>query len=335
MRKWWYRIQHWEFWPVHLIYAPAFFYWISMMIKFRSFHFYKYANPGIRNGGLYGDSKMEIYQLLDPTLYPKTIRIEYKQTYDFPTLLAEQQLRFPLILKPDIGQRGLDVEKVDSVKEIEHYYLTKKSNFLIQEFIDLPGEIGLFYCRIPNEKNGRISGLTLKNFLTVEGNGIETIEQLLNKNNRHEMQISTLKDNINLNEILPLHEKRILVEFGNHSRGTEFLDGNAFLSDKLNKTFNSILNAVNGFYYGRLDIRYNTFEELERGENFSIIELNGVKSEPTHIYDPQHSFWYGQKEIFRHQQILHHIVKGNIGSIRANPYSMYSGRPSPVTPLEV
>jgi hypothetical protein len=102
-----------------------------------------------------------------------------------------------------------------------------------------------------------------------------------------------------------------LVPFGNHNRGTAFLDGNSQITHKLEQTFNNILKSVPGFYYGRLDIRYNTFEELEGGKNFSIIEINGAKSEPTHIYDPQHSFWFGQKEIFRHQKMLKKIVKAN------------------------
>lgn len=312
MKIWWHKIKHWEYWSANIIYTPTFFYWVWMMIKFKSFYFYKNANPTIKNGGFYGDSKMDIYQLFPKNLYPKTIKIEYNKSYDFKTILEKNQLKFPLILKPDIGLRGIDVEKVDSITEVYNYYHSKKFNFLIQEFIDLPNEIGLFYCRIPNQENGQITGLTLKNFLTVEGNGYETIEQLLKKNHRYEMQISKLNNKINLNEVLPIKVKRCLVPFGNHNRGTEFLDGNAYISIKLEQTFNTILKSVSGFYYGRLDIRYNTLEELERGENFSIIELNGAKSEPTHIYDPKNSFWSGQKEIFRHQKIMHKIVKANI-----------------------
>jgi hypothetical protein len=49
--------------------------------------------------------------------------------------------------------------------------------------------------------------------------------------------------------------------------------------------------ANSGFYFGRLDVMYNTVEELEQGINFSIVELNGAASEPTHIYDPKHSLF--------------------------------------------
>ncbi len=312
MKIWWHKVKHWEYWSANIIYMPTFFYWLWLMVKFRSFSFYKYANPGIKNGGLYGDSKMDIYNLLPNHLYPKTILIQKDRSYDFIELIEKNLLSFPLILKPDIGLRGIDVVKVNTIVEIENYFHSKKTNFLIQELIDLPNEIGLFYCRMPNENNVKITGLTLKNFLTNEGNGIESIEQILLKNPRHAMQISKLKDAINLTEILSIGEKRCLVPFGNHNRGTEFLDGKEFITEKLEQTFGTILKSIPGFYFGRLDIRYNTLEELEQGINFSIIELNGAKSEPTHIYDPKHSFGFGQKEIFRHQKIMQTIIKANL-----------------------
>ena len=64
---------------------------------------------------------------------------------------------------------------------------------------------------------------------------------------------------------------------------------------------------IPGFFFGRLDIRYNHWEELREGINFSIIELNGAGSEPTHIYDPAHSIFYAWKEIIRHLHILYKI----------------------------
>lgn len=40
-----------------------------------------------------------------------------------------------------------------------------------------------------------------------------------------------------------------------------------------------------GFYFGRFDLRSASVDDLRAGR-FTIIELNGVTSEPTHIYDP-------------------------------------------------
>jgi hypothetical protein len=314
MRIWWHKFTHWEYWSVNIVYLPTFFLWIWYMIKFRSFSFYKYSNPSIKNGGFYGDSKMEIYNLLTAGLYPRTALIQKNEVSNFEKIVTENKIKYPFIVKPDIGLRGIDVQKVNTIDELIQYGKKAKGNFLIQELIDLPNEIGLFYCRLPSESNGKITGITLKKFLTVTGNGIDNIEQLMKKNLRFEMQTAKIINKINLNEVIPKHEKRCLVPFGNHNRGTEFLDGKEYITEKLEFTFDNILTQIPGFYYGRLDIRFNTFEELEQGVNFSIIELNGAKSEPTHIYDTKHSFWYGQREIFRHQKIFGKIIKINMYS---------------------
>jgi hypothetical protein len=54
-----------------------------------------------------------------------------------------------------------------------------------------------------------------------------------------------------------------------------------------------------------------TWEELKEGKNFGIVELNGAGSEPTHIYDPQHSIFFAWKEIIRHWKILWRISRIN------------------------
>lgn len=311
MKLWVYKFRNWEYWPAYIVYLPTFFLWIWYVLKFRSFSFFKYANPAIKNGGLYGDSKYEIYNLLPNALFPKTILVDKKKEIDLLKIIAENQIDFPVYAKPDIGLRGIDVKKISSNIDLLDYCKNIQKNFLIQESIAYPNEIGLFYCRMPNENSGKITGITLKKFLTIEGNGKDNIEELLKKEPRFKMQIPKLKETINLSEILINGEKRCLVPYGNHNRGTAFFDGNNLITKKLEKTFDEILKPIEGFYFGRLDIRYNTFEELEQGINFSIIELNGAKSEPTHIYDPKHSFWFGQREIFKHQRLMAKIIASN------------------------
>jgi hypothetical protein len=310
MKYWWHKLWHWEYWPVYIVYLFTFFLWVWYAIRFRSFKFYKHANPSIKNGGLYGDSKMAIYQLLPKNLYPKTILVGKHQSIGGQTI-SQNQFQFPLIVKPDIGSRGVGVQKVHSIEELMNYGTTINGDYLIQELIDLPNEIGLFYCRLPNEAKGKITGITIKEFLMVVGDGATTIEKLMKKKARFGMQIPRLENKMNLHEILPKGEKKCLVPFGNHNRGTTFFDGKKLITHRLEETFDAILNKIQGFYYGRLDVRFNTLEELEQGINFSIIEINGAKSEHTHIYDPKYSFGYGQFEIFRHQRILAKIIRIN------------------------
>jgi hypothetical protein len=308
MKLRWHKFTHWEYWPTQVVYAPTFFLWMFFAIRFLSIRFYKRANPAIENGGLFGDSKKKIYDLLSSSFYPKTVLVEKGRVYDFKQLLDASGLDFPLIAKPDIGQRGVLVELVFSIEEIERYQKKVQQNFLLQERCTYPNEVGLFYCRKPNESHGRITGLTMKNFLTLSGNGVNTIRELLESKPRFAMQIPKLQGRINFDEVLAVNESKCIVPFGNHNRGTEFLDGRQYITPQLEATFDAILSKIDGFYYGRLDIRYNTLEELEQGLNFSIIEINGAKSEPTHIYDPKHSFWFGQKEIFKHQILMFTVM---------------------------
>ena len=307
-RLWLHKITHWEYWPAYLVYLPTFFFWLYCMVRFRSFRFYKYSNPAFKNGGLIGDGKKSIYDLLPENLYPKTILISESEPYDFHQILQQNNFTFPLIVKPDVGLRGIGVKLIADYESLFAYRDSIKKDFLIQEQCNYPNEIGLFYCRIPGKSSGKITGITIKKFLKVKGDGLQTIYDLLLQNPRFEIQIPKLKSQLNLEEILPPNEVKCLVPFGNHNRGTEFLDGHHLITPQLEKTFDEILSKIEGFYYGRLDIRYDNFADLEAGKNFMIIEINGAKSEPTHIYDPSHSFWYAQKEIFRHQMLFYRVV---------------------------
>ena len=305
------KIRNWEYWPAYVVYTPAFIYWVGQAIRFRSATFYRWVNPAIPNGGLHGDSKKEIYDLLPEWSFPKTTLVRKEQAFDSKQILQEMGLEFPVLLKPDIGCRGVDVKRVNSHEEILDYHQGSEKDYLIQEWIDLPNELGLFYCKIPGEKRGRITGLTLKSFLTVTGDGRSSIKDLLQKAPRSRMQIEKLEKTFNLNVILRLNENKCMVPYGNHNRGTQFINGNQYISPALEEYFENLLGGIPGFHYGRLDIRYNTIEELEQGLNFKIIELNGAKSEPTHIYDTSTSFWKGQREIFRHLQLFMCIVEKN------------------------
>lgn len=309
MKLFWHKLTHWEYWPSYIVYLPAFFLWVYLAFKFRSLTFFKHANPGIKNGGLFGDSKMDIYSMLPKKLYPKTILIKDVETIDFEKIIKENNLSFPIIIKPDVGCRGKGVFLVNNIEEVKVNLQSYKSKpFLIQEHIDYPNEIGLFFCWFPKYAEGQITGLTLKKFLSVVGNGKDNIETLMSQIPRHQFQIEKLKKNTDLQQVLDVGETKNLVPFGNHNRGTEFTDGKTFITEKLNQTFSQVLSQVNGFYFGRLDIKFNSFEALEEGKQFSIIELNGAKSEPTHIYDPKNTFWQAQKEIFRHQQLFQQVI---------------------------
>jgi hypothetical protein len=260
------------------------------------------------------ESKKEIYDLMPKDLYPKTILVKPGEKYDsILHRLRDEGFVFPLLGKPDIGMRGMEVKKLNNEKDLLDYVERSKVDFLIQEFVPLPLEAGIFYYRMPGEKKGHISGIVYKEFLTIKGDGTSTILELLKKDKRSILQINALikQHPDKLNEILPEVVDYILVPYGNHSRGSKFIDASYQIDEMLTDSIDKICKQVPGFYYGRMDIRFNSWEELKQGKNFSIIELNGAGSEPTHIYDPRHSIFFAWKEIIRHWNILYKISRGN------------------------
>ena len=260
------------------------------------------------------ESKKEIYDLIPSQYYPPTILVKANTPVEnILQRINQNQISFPMIGKPDIGMKGMMVKKLDNENDLQEYAMRSKVDFLVQEFIPYAHEVGIFYYRFPNEEKGHISGIVKKEFLAVTGDGISTVEQLLLKNKRALLQLSTLRvKEANKMNLVPQHgEELIIVPYGNHVRGAKFLDDSHLIDEELTSTIDSICKKINGFYYGRLDIRYNSWEELRHGKNFSIIELNGAGSEPTHIYDPKHSIFWAWKEIIRHLNILYRISKMN------------------------
>ena len=77
--------------------------------------------------------------------------------------------------------------------------------------------------------------------------------------------------------------------FGFTCHDAEYRDAPHWRSPQLERAIDAIGRAVPGFFLGRFDVCAGSVDELRRGE-FAIIELNGVLSEPTQIYDPATSF---------------------------------------------
>ncbi|HET9431498.1 MAG TPA: hypothetical protein VFO70_10000 [Chitinophagaceae bacterium] len=267
------------------------------------------------------ESKWDIYNLIPPTHYPRTIFIAAGSN---PSLIIEKILNgnfsFPLIGKPDIGMKGLAVKKLNNQHELIDYALNSRVDFLVQEFIPYRNEVGIFYYRFPNEEKGHISGIVSKEFLEVVGDGEATIQELLQKDKRYILQLTVLKKTFGsaLEQVLKKGEN-FLLPYGNHVRGAKFLDVSHKADDALRDIMDNICSKIDGFYYGRLDIRYHEWDEFLAGKNFSIIELNGAGSEPTHMYDPNHTLFFAWKEIIRHWKILWKISRLNHHS-RHRPY---------------
>lgn len=308
------RLLHWEYWPFNAVYGWIMPVWVILSLRARSFFFFAAANPGIEYGGFLMESKKKIYDILPEQYYPKTAF--FAAGTEGNTIIAELNklgFSYPMIAKPDIGGQGRGVKKIYEEEELLAYAKQSPLDFLVQQFVALPNEVGVFYYRYPGAAAGHVSGIVKKELLSVTGDGISTMLQLLQQNKRFILQLDTLRKVYGeaLREVLPAGETKELVPYGNHARGAKFLDDSAFADAVFVNSIDKICKQVEGFYYGRLDIRYSNWEDLRQGENFSIIELNGAGSEPTHMYDPRHSLFFAWKEIIRHWIILWRISRIN------------------------
>tara|TARA_E500000318_G_C3566758_1_gene216001 strand:+ start:980 stop:1945 length:966 start_codon:yes stop_codon:yes gene_type:complete len=281
--------------------------WLYYSIKARSIFFFNAANPGMKNGGMAMISKMDIYNMIPPQFIPKTVFVAKNE--DAAVVLErilEAGIGFPFIAKPDIGMKAFGVEKIHNKDEFQKYVHWTPSHFLVQELIPYQKEVGIFYVRKPEEAHGKITGVVSKEFLTITGDGQSSMMELIKHNPRSHLQLKVLEQKFGnqLLNVLDEGEKFILVPYGSHTRGAKFVDISHQINKDLVNTIDGICSQMKGFHYGRLDVLYNTFEELCEGKNFSIIEVNGAGGEATHIYDPQHSLFWAWREVTRHWGML-------------------------------
>lgn len=313
-RRLYIKLFHWEYWPMWAVYFPVSFYYAYLSVRARSLFFFSASNPTIETGGMFFESKWKIFQLLPEEYFPSTIFIDESDSFD----LIEQKMKdasisFPVIAKPDRGERGWMVKKINSVSELEAYHRSAKISFLIQSYIDHPLEFSVFYYRHPNNESGIISSVTFKKLLTVTGDGVSTVDELIKKNSRAFLQYKKLRQNnqIDFDRILKHGETEVLVPYGNHVRGAMFLDYNHIIDKNLIETFNSISKKIKGFYFGRFDLRCTSIEDLKQGKNISILELNGAGAEPAHIYDPGFSFFKAQLVLAKHYKMMFRAASEN------------------------
>lgn len=294
-----------------LVYIPVFFYYLYLSLKSGSYFFFTATNPGIENGGMLGESKFDILNRI--AAKPKTILIKAgTDTDQICNILLEKKFIFPLIFKPDIGERGWGVQKIKSRKDISRYINQFKVNFIVQDYVDLPLEAGVFYYRFPGEKRGTISSITIKEMLTVTGDGKSTLHDLILAKDRARLQYDVLKEKFKgeLSNI-PEKDKSIeLVSIGNHCLGTTFLDGNRYIDDQMTASFDKLSEELTGFYYGRFDLRCESVAHLKAGD-VKIIELNGTGAEPSHVYQPGFSLFKAWRVLLHHFNVMYKIARQN------------------------
>ena len=312
----WRRFSRWEFWPMWAVYPPVVVYGLWQGIRHRSLTVFTAANPGIgAGGGLVGESKSEILTGLSGAGEAVASWVLLTSGEIGGRMAAARQFAemhgYPVVLKPDVGERGAGVVIAKDETQMIRA-LAENSGALIAQAYVAGVEYGVFYYRHPEEVRGEILAITDKRMVSVTGDGRSTLEELILADKRAVCMavFFTKKFGTRLDEIPPAGERVVLTELGTHCRGALFLDGAHLLTPELHVEVERVSRTFTGFYFGRYDVRAVSEEAFCRGE-FKIIELNGLTSEATSIYDPRHSVWFGWRMLCRQWRLAFEIGEAN------------------------
>ena len=174
--------------PIWVVYFPVSFYYLYLSAKARSLFFFSASNPTIETGGMFFESKWKIFELMPKEYFPATILVHEHQSPDaIVQNMIDAGIEFPIVAKPDRGERGWAVQIIHNQQQLTHYRQRVQVPFLIQSYITYPLELSIFYYRHPLQHSGVITSVTMKKLLTITGNGISTIGQLIasDNNSRH------------------------------------------------------------------------------------------------------------------------------------------------------
>jgi len=227
--------------------------------------------------------------------------------------MRETSLSYPIVLKPDVGERGHGVHFVYSDDEVATFFQVNRGPTIAQEYIQ-GQEFGIFYVRYPSQARGSIISITVKEMIAVVGDGKKTLERLILDDPRANCMYKVFfrRHSSELDTVVADGTSFQLVEVGTHARGALFLDGKDLISDELKQVFDYIGVRASGFFFGRFDIRVRDSRSLEQGQDFKILELNGVTSEATHIYDPSNSLFKAYRTLAHQWRVAFEIGAENV-----------------------
>lgn len=309
------RLTHWEFWPAGVFYIPVGLNLIRLALKYDGLLLPLATNPGKHRGAYIGESKgrsLELLQSKFPDFIARTWLVDGEAPEEriqfVKSVMASNGVTIPFILKPDDGNRGGGVRMVRKEKDIETYFRAIRGPVVMQAFVEGPKEAGVFYIRHPEEERGCIFAITRKEFPYVTGNGTDTLEELIWKDERAylvaDKYLNRFRDQLSVVPAKGEHWR--LVNAGNHAQGCVFYDGMTLASEALLDRLDEISRGFPEFYLGRYDVRYATDEDLKIGTNFQILEVNGSLSEATSIYEPGYPLTKAYGKLFEQWE---HVFK--------------------------
>ncbi len=289
------RLTRYEFWPTPLFYLPIVMYYLYLCIPCRRLDLLTPVNPGMQNPFHTPKTKI-LSPLAKHPKFGKDVagcihlpRNEYSKWHHRITVFQKKFNAYPLVIKPESGERGKDVHIIHNASELQNFLAGPRpeQDHLVQEYISGP-EYGIHYIRLPGRKKGQIDSLIRKEKIVLNGDGINTLERLILQHPRAfimaKIHFAFHADQLHS---VPLKNQQIqLVTIGAHSRGTVFRSAPDLITPQLEEHIDNISKALPDFYVGRYDLIAPGDADLKQARNLKIIELNGVMGEPGHLYHP-------------------------------------------------
>jgi membrane protein DedA with SNARE-associated domain len=307
----WRRWLKFEFWPGWLFYIPVVGIYLWHSIRCLDLLAPLRAAPHLRNAGLIGEAKWDFLQHADPDA-PSTLpalrigpRTEGLAEQAWMEILKELQAKgldqFPLIAKPDVGQRGYAVRIIEGPGELRQYFDEMDGAVIVQRMSRHQREAGLFYIRMPEADRGFLFSITDKEFPKLVGDGKLTLGDLILRDRRARILTPTYfaRHKERLDSVIPAGVEVPLSRCGNHCQGAIFLNGEDLKTPQLLEAVEGIVRRIPNFYFGRIDVRYRSSESLRHGLDFEVLEVNGAGSEATHIWDSRTSLFEAYRVLFQ------------------------------------
>lgn len=323
------RILNHEYYPSWVLYLTTLWAAMGRIVSGKRLRALTAVNPGYsRDGGLNEERKSELDARFpeDPSILRCVLIAPdpnpHARAESGASQIVSNQLLggYPIIAKPDQGERGKGVRVLRDHNDLVRYGADHPEPFVLQRYHPGPIEVGILWIRHaekitePKSPAGFIYSINKKDFPEVVGDGKRSLRQLVLAHPRHRAQARMFVERLREQQhLIPEEGERVtLGSFGNHAQGAMFTDGEDLITPELSAKIDSIADGFRdehgrGFDIGRFDVRCTSYEALMRGEDMGIVELNGLTSEPTNIYDPNRSLrwaWSTLLGYWRHVEAL-------------------------------
>lgn len=305
----------WPFWFFHLPIIPTI---LKLGLKSKNILFFTACNPCLPWGGFGAVPKQSILEKIPTKYRPVSFLVLKNSSHkEIINLLKNSNITFPVIVKPDIGERGWGVQKIYNKSEFINALISKPVNMIVQEYISTLYEFGVLFHRRPDSNKITITSLSTKEFRSIIGDGKKKIKELVSENFKSNHK-EILNFNREIEEFIPAKNESItLLQIAHRSQGIIFKDARNLINPQLEKILLEIIQPLGDFFYGRFDIKAKSIEHFKKGKEIKVLELNGTDSVPIHIFDPAIPLSEAYSDLRNHWKIIAEISmlnmqKGNI-----------------------